>query len=325
MKAIKGRKVLITGSTGFIGANLVRRFLKIGAEVYILTRTTSNKWRINDVLKDVNEYCVDLLDYEKLELIILDIKPEIIFHTAIYGGYLFQKDIKQIIESNFIGTVNLVNACKKGDFELFVNTGSSSEYGIKSKSMTEEDILEPVNDYGVSKAAGTLYCQAVARREKIPIVTLRLFSPYGYYEEPTRLIPSVVISCLKGRNPEVSSPNSVRDFIFIEDVIDAYMKVIETSNIGGEIFNIGYGRQQSVGEVVNKIVELTANNVRPEWGGVPKWAIEPNVWQADIAKAKDVLKWEPKYSLEEGLAKTVKWFMENMILHDKQQKEDKIR
>jgi nucleoside-diphosphate-sugar epimerase len=325
MKAIKWRKLLITGSTGFVGANLVRRFLKIGAEVYIITRKTSDKWRIKNVLKDVNEYCVDLLDYKKLESIILDIRPEIIFHTAIYGGYPFQKDIKRIIESNFIGTVNLVNACKKVDFELFVNTGSSSEYGIKSKSMTEEDILEPVNGYGVSKAAATLYCQAIARREKIPVVTLRFFSPYGYYEEATRLIPSVIISCLRGRNPEVSSPNSVRDFIFIEDVIDAYMDVIKTSDIGSKIFNIGYGEQHSVREVVNMIVELTGNNVRPEWGSVPKRAIEPNVWQADITKAKDVFKWEPKYSLEKGLAKTVKWFMENMNLDDKRQKENKIR
>jgi nucleoside-diphosphate-sugar epimerase len=312
---LKGRKVLITGSTGFIGANLVRNFLKNGAEVHILTRVTSNKWRIKDIFKDVHEYCVDLLDYEKLASIISDIAPEIIIHTAIYGGYPFQKDIKKIIASNFIGTVNLVNACKKVDFELFVNTGSSSEYGIKSKPMTEEDILEPVDDYGVSKAAATLYCQAVARREKIPVVTLRLFSPYGYYEEPTRLIPSVVISCLKRRNPEVSSPNSVRDFIFIEDVIDAYMKVMKTSDIGGEIFNIGYGKQHSVREVVNKITELTGNNVRPVWGSVPKRANEPNVWQADVTKANDVFKWEPKYSLEAGLAKTIKWFRENMILY----------
>ena len=325
MKAIERKKVLITGSTGFVGTNLVRRSLKIGAEVHIITRTTSNKWRLNGVLKDVNEYCVDLLDYEKLESIILDIRPEIIFHTAVYGGYPFQKDIKTVIESNYSGTVNLVNACKKVDFELFVNTGSSSEYGIKSKPMTEEEILEPVDNYGVSKAAATLYCQAVARREKMPVVTLRLFSPYGRYEEPARLIPSVVLSCLRGRTPEVSSPNSVRDFIFIEDVIDAYMKVIETSDIGGEIFNIGYGEPHSVGEVVSKIVELTGNNVRPEWGSVPKRAIEPNVWQADITKAKDVFKWVPKYSLEKGLAKTVNWFMENMILYDKRQKEDRIR
>ena len=322
---IKGKKVLITGSTGFIGSNLIRSFLKVSADVNILTRTMSNKWRINDVLNNVNEYCVDLLDYEKLVSVISDIKPEIIVHTATYGGYPFQKDIKKIVESNFIGTVNLVNACKKVDFELFVNTGSSSEYGLKFKSMTEEDILEPVSNYGHSKAVATLYCQALAKREKIPIVTLRLFSPYGYYEGLTRLISSVVMSCLKGRNPEVLSPDSVRDFIFIEDVIDAYMRIVKTSDISGEIFNIGYGKQHLVGEVVNKIVELTGNNVRPKWRRVPKRAIEPNIWQADITKAKNVLEWQPEHSLEEGLAKTVEWFMENMVLYNKGQKEEKIR
>jgi len=325
MKALKGNKVLITGSTGFIGANLVRSFLKTGAEVHILTRTISNRWRINEVLKDVDEHCVDLLDYEKLEPIISNVAPDMIFHTAIYGGYSFQRDIKKIMESNVIGTVNLVRACKKVHFELFVNTGSSSEYGTKSKPMNEGDVLEPVDEYGVSKAAATLYCQAVARRERRPIVTLRLFSPYGNYEEPTRLIPSVVMSCLKGRNPEVSSLDSVRDLIFIEDVIDAYMKVIGVSDISGEIFNIGYGKQHSVGEVVDTIIELTGNKVLPEWGSVPKRANEPDVWQANITKAKDVLKWEPKYNLEKGLAKTVKWFMENMTLYDKQEGKGEIR
>lgn len=315
MKTLKKKKVLITGSTGFIGANLVRNFLKAGAETHVLMRTTSNKWRIKDVLKDVNEHYADLSEYEKLESIILDIEPEIICHTAIYGGYPFQNDIKKIIQSNFIGTVNLVNACKKVNFELFVNTGSSSEYGVKPGPMAEKDILEPVNDYGASKAAATLFCQSVAKSEKAPIVTLRLFSPYGYYEEPRRLIPSVVISCLKGVNPEISSPDSVRDFIFIDDVVAAYMKVIETPDIRGEIFNIGYGKQQSVKDVVNKIIELTGNNVTPKWGAAPKSRMEPDVWQADIAKAAGTLKWAPECGMEKGLGKTIDWFKENMSLY----------
>ena len=313
---LKDKKILITGSTGFIGANLVKKSLKEGAKVYIFTRTTSNKWRISNNLQDVNEYCVDLLEYEKLEATILDIKPEIIFHTAVYGGYPIQGDVNKIIQTDIIATVNLVNVCSKNDFGILVNTGSSSEYGLKFKSMREIDLLEPNNIYGVSKASATLFCQAKAKSEKLPIVTLRLFSPYGYYEEPTRLIPSVIMACLAGKNPKLSSPESVRDFVFIEDVIDAYMKVIEISDIGGEIFNIGFGKQHSVGEVVNKIVELTGNNVQPEWGTVPKRTNEPNVWQADITKAKDVLKWKPKYNLEEGLAKVVKWFTENMTLYE---------
>ncbi len=309
---LNGKRILITGATGFIGANLVHRFLNTGAEIHIFTRPTSNKWRIRNILNDVNEHSVDLLNYDKLKTVISSIKPHIIFHTAIYGGYAFQNDTNKILETNFMGTVNLINACTKIEFELFVNTGSSSEYGVKSKPMRESDLLCPINDYGVSKAAATLYCQSVARKEKREIVTLRLFSPYGYYEEPTRLIPSVIKSCLLGENPKLTSPDSVRDFNFVEDVIDAYMQVLGIPDISGEIFNIACGEQHSVDEVVNLIIKLTGNKVIPQWGNLSNPRTEPSMWVADISKAKKTLNWQPRYSLEEGLKKTVNWFEKNI-------------
>lgn len=311
---LKNKRILITGATGFIGANLTKRCIEIGTDVYIFSRDTSNKWRIKDILKDVKNFCVDLLDYENLEKFILRIKPEIIFHTATYGGYPFQKEENKIIQTNIIGTMNLVSACSKVGFDVFVNTGSSSEYGIKSNPMNENDILEPINDYGVAKASATLFCQMKAKTENLPIVTLRLFSPYGYYEEKTRLIPSVIISCLENKIPKLSSPKSVRDFVFIEDVIDSYFKVVK-NKIAGEIFNIGYGKQHSVGEVVNEIVKLTDSKISPHWETVVNPRIEPKVWQADISKAKKILKWEPKYDLEQGLEKTIGWFRKNLILY----------
>lgn len=318
--------VLITGATGFIGANLARACLDWKWKVHIFSRKSSNFWRIDDIKNKIQDYKIDLYrDKEKVPYLVEKIKPDVIFHTAAYGGYPFQKDVDKIVHANIIGTVNLVNACSKIGFDIFVNTGSSSEYGLKSKPMSETDLLEPINDYGVAKASATLFCQVKAKSEKLPIVTLRLFSPYGYYEEPTRLVPSVIISCLLGENPKVSSSDSVRDFIFIEDVMDAYIRVIKTSDISGQIFNIGYSQQHSVDDVVNKIIELTGNKVKPKWGNIPKRPNEPNIWQADISKAKDILNWEPKYGLDEGLKKTIKWFEKNMILYNKRQKEGKIR
>ena len=309
---LKQTKILVTGATGFIGANIARYFFEAGANVSIFTRKTSNKWRIKDILKDVSEYSVDILDEQKLKSAILRIQPQIIFHTAVYGGYPFQNKTEKILETNFTGTLNLLNACRKIEFELFVNTGSSSEYGIKAQAIKETDLPEPITDYGAGKALATLYCQAVARREKRPIVILRLFSPYGYYEESGRLIPSLILSCLHDRNPQASSFSSVRDFIFIEDVMDAYMKTIENKDVvGGEIFNIGCGKQHSVGEVMDTIIKLTGNKVKPDWGSISNPRIEPNVWQADISKAKKILNWEPKYELVQGLKKTLNWFREN--------------
>jgi nucleoside-diphosphate-sugar epimerase len=313
------KTVLITGATGFVGSCLTHKLVNVNYDIHIIKREQSDIWCIKDILNRVESHNVDLVDRNGLEKLVKNIRPEIIFHTATYGGYPFQRDVDTIIQTNIIGTVNLVNACSKNGFDIFVNTGSSSEYGIKSKPMSEEDLLEPINSYGVSKGAETLFCQAKAKSERLPIVTLRLFSPYGYYEELTRLIPSVIKSCLLGENPQVSSLNSVRDFIFIENVLDAYMRVIEVSDIDGEIFNIGYGKQHSVGEVVDKIVRLTGNKVKPVWGSVPKRSNEPTIWQADISKAKDILKWEPKHNLDEGLSKTIKWFEKNISLYDSKQ------
>lgn len=312
---LKKKRILISGATGFIGANLVRKCLEAEAQVYIFTRITSNKWRIRDVLKDINEFRVDLLNYERLKAMVSEIKAEIIFHMVAYGGYPYQKDADDIIRTNIIGTANLLNVCLKVGFNVFVNTGSSSEYGIKSEPANEADLLEPNNNYGIAKASATLFCQAKARSEKLPIITLRLFSPYGYYEAATRLISSVIISCLRGKNPKLSSPKPMRDFVFIEDVLDAYVKVANIPSIKGEIFNIGYSQQHSVGEVVNKIIELTGGRVSPEWGSVPKRANEPTVWQADISKAENILEWKPKYTLEKGLNKTIQWFEENFFLY----------
>lgn len=313
MNSLKGKKVLITGSTGFIGSNLARLALNHDAEVYILYRATSSKWRINDILSFVHSFCVDLSDSGRLNSIISEIQPDIVYHTAAYGGNPLQKNQQRIVDSNLMGTIDMINACRRVNLDLFVNTGSSSEYGIKTTSIREDDLLEPVNDYGISKAAATLYCQAAARNEGLPIVTLRLFSPYGSYEGPDRLISSTILACLRGENPRISSRSFVRDFVFINDVLDAYLKVVEAPNVSEKIFNIGTGEQHSVGDVVDAVIRLTGNKVMPVIGAPQRWQSEPAMWQADISRARKHLGWSPRYDLEQGLTATIEWFQENMV------------
>jgi nucleoside-diphosphate-sugar epimerase len=312
MASLKGKRLLITGATGFVGSNLVRMALKEGSDVHIITRTKSDKWRIDDVSTYITDYNSDLLDYKRLDNIVSIIRPDIIYHTATYGGKPNQRDTIRIVQTNLIGTINLIKACMKFSFDLFVNTGSSSEYGIKEKPMMEEDLLEPVNDYGVSKSAATQYCRAIAKTEELPIVTLRLFSPYGSYEGSTRLIPSVILSCLRRKKPRISSPNFVRDFVHIKDVLDAYEKLIDIPQLSGEILNIGSGKQCTIEEVANKIIELLGNCVELETGMAQRWPNEPKKWEADISKANDILAWKPKYDLENGLAETISWFEKNI-------------
>jgi nucleoside-diphosphate-sugar epimerase len=316
MASLMGKRVLISGATGFVGANLVRMALRQGADVHIITRSDSNKWRLLDVLESVCEHRADISQKSQINTAVRKIRPDIIFHAAVYGGNPVETDLKALYETNVTGTTNLVRAATEPGFELFVNTGSSSEYGIKNAPITENAALAPVTDYGKSKAAATLYCQSCGKKYGHPIVTLRLFSPYGCYEDRRRLIPSVTLSCLKRENPKISSTHFVRDFVFIEDVLRVYENVAELAKFPGEIFNVGSGRQHTVGDVVSKIVELTEANVTPETGHAQRWPEEPAWWQADITKAQVMLHWTPAYNLDQGLAATIDWFSKNKSLYE---------
>jgi len=317
MEAMKRKKILITGATGFVGSCLLHSLLNDGfSNISIIIRKSSNIWRIKNILNKIKVCYSDLLDLERLKKVVLEIRPEIIFHLATYGAYpAFQKDIKKMYEINLFGLINLLTVSAKVEFECFINTGSSSEYGKKKEPMVETNLLEPNSDYEVSKACATLYCQNFAKQNDLPIVTLRLFSPYGYYEDRNRLIPYVILSCLSGRNPKLSSPNSVRDFIFIEDVIESYIKVINSQNIGGQIFNIGSSKQYSIAEVVSTIIKITDEKLKPNWNSVFNPRSEPDMWIADTSKAKSVLNWFPRCDLEEGLRKNIKWFKKNLYLY----------
>lgn len=152
-------------------------------------------------------------------------------------------------------------------------------------------------------------------KDKKPIVTLRLFSPFGYYDDPNRLIPTIILSVIDGKPPQLSSRSFVRDFIFIEDVIDAYEKAAQSTVICGEVLNVGSGCQSSIGEVADRIVSMIDNGVAPIWGNAPKRDNEPTVWEARIAKARSLIGWQPQHSLDEGLKQTVEWFTANRSLY----------
>jgi len=308
---------LITGATGFIGSCVTRELVRQKKHVSIIVHDKKNNWRLRDILSKLDIYECDLLG-NSLNTVVGKIIPSYIFHFASYGSLPFEDITGQMIDVNIKGTMNLINAVKKNKFKLFINTGSSSEYGIKNKKMKETDILAPINDYGIIKTAVTLFCQKEAIRNNLPIITLRLFSPYGYFEDKSRLIPSIIVNALKNQPIELSFPNNVRDFIFIEDVVNAYIKATENKSNPGEIFNIGTGKQHRVSDVVSLVLQITNSNSKVVWGKVKKQArqIEPKKWEADIFKAQEILKWTPEHELQIGLKKTIEWFRQYSYLYD---------
>ncbi len=309
------KRILITGASGFIGANLANYFHKEKQDVGVILRENSNLWRLSDILDDIITYRQDILDLEALNRTVKSFRPDVIIHTAAFGAYYFETDQDMIYTTNFTGTKNVVESYIQSDSELLINTGSSSEYGFKDKPMAETNVLEPIGDYAVSKAASTILCRSKSIESQRKILTFRLFSAFGYYEESHRLVPYLMQSYLKGNIPKLNNPNNVRDFIFIEDICNAYNEAIKRADdLGcGEILNLGCGIQYRVKDVVEIVKKIAGKNISPIYindiGRIGDKAIN---WEADTLRAYNVLKFKPKYSLEEGLYETYQWFSNNI-------------
>jgi len=300
-----GVKCLITGGAGFVGAALARRLQTSGASVTLLVRPGSDLWRVKDL--PVRAIQADLLDGESLKRVFTEEKPEQVYHLAAHGGYPFQKDARQILETNLLGTHNILEACADSPCRLMVHSGSSSEYGFKKEPMRETDRLEPNSYYAVGKAAATQLCSYAATQMKFPIVTLRLFSVYGPYEEPTRLIPTLIQRALKGETIEMASPDIARDFIHVDDVLDAMLQTETLKKWTGDVFNIGSGIQSTLADAVKVVMQLTGSKSEIRWQSLKPRDWDATHWVASIEKTRKSLGWSPKVSFREGIEKTIAW------------------
>lgn len=303
---------MITGASGFVGANLARRLLRDGHEVHLLQRPGYRGWRIDAIRADLVIHEVDLEDRQSLEPVIATIRPEWIFHLAAHGAYSWQQDVPRLVGTNLVGTISLVEASARIGFESFVYAGSSSEYGLKDHPPGESESPEPNSLYAVTKLSGTLYCRYVAQRERLRIRTLRLYSVYGPFEEPGRLVPTLIIRALGGALPTLAAPQTARDYVFTEDVSEAF--VLAASRQGSEpgaTYNIGTGRQTTLKEVVDLIRGLLEVKAEPVWGSMADRPWDTPSWVANNARAKTELGWRPRYDLARGLAETVRWFRTN--------------
>ena len=307
----KKRVYLITGAAGFVGACLTRRLIESNESVHILLKKEPNTWRIQDIIHKVTVHMSDLSDLQGLREIIDDIKPDIIYHLATCGAYSYQNMPDVIINTNILGTWNLLKATSQINYELFVNTGSSSEYGFKKFPMKETDLLEPASYYAVTKSSQTLLCSYIARLEKKPIVTLRPFSVYGPYEEQTRFVPVLLKSIYCNEKINLVSPKIARDYIYVDDIVDAYLSIDKLKKFPGEIFNIGTSVQSTIKDMVDIAMRVTGKTADCNWCGMQNRNWDTDNWVADISKVKRLLDWLPKTNLEKGLTLFWKWFGTN--------------
>jgi nucleoside-diphosphate-sugar epimerase len=302
------KRVVLTGASGFIGANLTRRLIDDGHEVHLLLRPVEERWRIDALLNDVQVHEVALQQRDRLQEIVTEIDPQWVFHLATYGAYSSQRDVQTIVSTNYNGTVNLVEACLETGFETFVSAGSSSEYGYKDHAPVESELTEPNSHYAATKAAAALYCRFIAQSRQRQLSTLRLYSVFGPWEDPTRLLPRLLVCGLRGDLPPLVSATVARDYVYIDDAVEAFILAAKTpTEDPGAVFNVGTGVQTTLGELVEVARQQFQITREPEWGSMPDRQWDTDVWVSDPNEIRASLGWKPAFDLSDGLHAFANW------------------
>lgn len=302
--------IIIFGAGGFIGINLLNSFLKFRKDVFGVSQDHFNNWRfIANKIPLENLRSCDLNQSQQTRNLIKELKPKTIFNLAAYGAYSKQDEYEKIYRTNFIGSVDLIEILKEEGFACYIHAGSSSEYGLNSAAPDEFAELIPNSHYAVSKTAIYHAIKYYGKIEKLPVAHLRLYSVYGPWEEPDRLIPVMINHALQGKFPALVHPDISRDFVHIQDVISAFVEIAtdpESKNYG-EVFNIGSGKKTTIAELAQSIKKLCHLESEPSFGQMQdrKWDLKD--WYSNPEKAKRLLNWKSEISLETGLQSIIDW------------------
>ncbi|MFA5108782.1 MAG: NAD(P)-dependent oxidoreductase [Candidatus Micrarchaeia archaeon] len=302
------KKLLIIGAGGFLGANACGYFSSNGYEVFAASRNPKDSWRLS--LINCRKISLDVTSLSSCKSTISSSNPDAIINFAAYGAYPgVQTDPSLMKKTNLLGVKNLLECASECSIPHFIQIGSSSEYGHNDSPMAESDICNPKDDYAKTKLQATMLALQDWGNTKTTVI--RPFSPFGEFEESRRLIPTLILSALSNLPAKLSSPYSMRDFMYVKNFNHGLELALNSNSINGEIFNLSQGSQMSVGQIAELVQGLIPSSPSPLFNSIQNPRNEPKMWQADTSKAKKILGWEPTISPKEGLKKTIVWFKSN--------------
>jgi len=305
----RDKGVLVTGGAGFIGSHLTRRLVTEGAHVHIFIKKDEALSRIQDILAHLTVWEADLADPASLQDILSQFNPQVIFHLAALVNSSRSWDLVQgMIQNNIVGTANLLMALKDSGVEVFVHTSSSEEYGFLNTPFTESQRESPVSPYSFSKLSSTIFCQMAAKIFNLPTHILRLSPTYGPAQEGSMLIPSAIHDLLTKKEFSMTAGEQLRDFTYVDDVVEAFLRIATIKPGSGEIFNVGTGLPRKVNDVIEIIQKHCGQDGVVNRGAIPYRKGEGMESYCNSEKIKQLTGWSPKVSLEEGLQTTVAWY-----------------
>ncbi len=295
-ESVHGLKALVTGASGFLGGNLCARLLDDGAEVFATSRSSqigehpNLQWRQCDLSETSAAQCV-----------FREIRPDVVFHLA---GQVTAAPDRQLVlptfQSLLASTVNVLSAATELSCRRVVLTGSLTEPASNGGEVV------PSSPYAAAKWASTAYARMFHKLYGTPVVIVRPFMTYGPGQNRAKIVPYVIASLLNGEAPKLASGRWEADWVYVDDVIDGFVRAACRPGLDGGDFDLGSGTLTSTRAVVEKLVGLIQPRVEPLFGSLPDRPAE-QVRPAKSAVVRERLGWSPRTSLDEGLAATVRW------------------
>tara|TARA_Y100000768_G_scaffold333690_1_gene273890 strand:- start:24508 stop:25434 length:927 start_codon:yes stop_codon:yes gene_type:complete len=302
---LKGKRILIIGGTGYIGNNLAKDAVSKGMKVTSISRT---KKRINKKLRGVEYFYQDITEDLSLCKIF---KKDYDFVINLSGNVNHSDFFNQgdkVIKNHLFGLINIIKKINFKKCKKFINVGSSDEYGDIKSPQSENSKPKPLTSYAYAKFASNIFLDSLFRTKNLPFCSVRLFLVYGPDQNEDRFFPQIIKGCQSNKSFPVSSGNQIRDFCYITDVIEAFYKILLSDVSSGETFNIASGKPVKIKDLIVRIKNEIGNG-KPEFGKLPYKQNEIMSLYADISKAKKMLFWSPKVSLQEGIKNILKSYL----------------
>jgi len=315
----KGMDVLVTGADGFIGSHIAKALAGKGSHVTTIVRDIKKTSNLDvlDIKNKVNVLHGDLVDFHDCERAVNEYDIQFVFHIAaqaIVGPA--NRSPLSTFESNIKGTWNILESCRLSKAVKGIIVASSDKaYGQQKKlPYTEESPLNGYYPYDASKACAEILARCYYMTYNLPLAITRNANTYGPADmNMSRIVPDVITTILRGGQPVIRSDGTPeRDYMYIKDAVSAYLTLAENihrKEVLGQAFNFGTGKPISVLGLYNKIIKLMGKNTKPKILGQAKNEIDRQYLATE--KAKIVLKWQPKCTIDQGLKETIEWYHQN--------------
>jgi GDP-mannose 4,6-dehydratase len=315
-------KVLVTGILGFIGSHLAEKLVNEGYEVYGIVRRVANRnfEVIKKILKDITLITGDITDYVSIRNALRIVNPDIVIHLAALTPVRdsFERPF-EYLQANLLGTMNVAHAMLElpdPQTRKLIAASTAEVYGLQAKEPMKESLaLKPTSPYAVSKAAADLYLQMMSHTYNLNNTILRPTNTYGRKFDTSFMIEYLVTRMLKGEKVYIGAPNSVRDYMYVDDHVNAYLLVIKNAKSNGQIYNVGTEIGTSNRELTEMVAEkigydkkkITFGSYPPGYPYRPLISDQPSI-ELDSTKIREELNWAPKVSLSEGIDKVISHF-----------------